>query len=189
MVTWSFFGLLLIHSWKWFLQISLSIGHIVPFKMTLLSGTKMILRQKGRWFLTTNSQFAILTELSAREQYGLCLIMPKVFWFLKLHVLTLDTAKPELLIFFLKCPAFPLCCCLYDHFIYFPSKKRKTISLLDSLLYQLLINSSFSMALRFALFPLPQLNSAKYLIILWVSSCYFYLIGLLTFLGKGTNIC
>lgn len=100
MVTWSFFGLLLIHSWKWFLQISLSIGHIVPFKMTLLTGTKMILRQKGRWFLTTNSQFAILTELSAHEQYGLCLIMPKVFWFLKLHVLTLDTAKPELLIFF-----------------------------------------------------------------------------------------
>lgn len=139
MVTWSFIGLLLNHSWKWFLQISLSIGHIVPFKMTLLSGTKMILKQKGRWFLTTNSQFAILTDLSAHEQYGLCLIMPNVFWFLKLQILTLDTAKPELL-FFLKCTAFPLCC-LYDHFIYFPSKKRKTIS--DSLLCLSAVNKQF----------------------------------------------
>lgn len=67
-----------------FSKSTLSTSHTVVFKMTLFPGMKMLLRQKSRCFLTSNSQFTFLTDLPAYEQCGLHQIIPKIFWFLKI---------------------------------------------------------------------------------------------------------
>lgn len=173
--------------------------------MTLFPGMKMILRQKSRCFLTSNSQFAFLTDLPAYEQFGLYLIIPKLFWFLKIsnnfslqrlwiRYVDFRYSKVRAILFFLFFFFGNASLSHYTvvHIIVssvFLVRRWSHIWFLTLIIYQLLINNSFSIVLLPFLHCYSLIQLAKSLVILWHSSYNLYLIGLLTFIGKGSNIC